>query len=101
MPRSRSKPIRAPWKRRASAAEDPLAGAGYEQYEVSPIARPGRRSRHNVNYWKFGDYLGSGAGAHGKISFPDRVPRHARAKQPTEYLKNDALVNESVVPVGE
>ena len=48
---------------------------------------PGRRCRHNLNYWEFGDYLGIGAGAHGKISFPDRITRHARAKQPREYLK--------------
>ena len=67
-------------------AEDPLAAAGFEHYETSAFARPGRRSRHNVNYWQFGDYLGLGAGAHGKISFPDRVERHARAKQPREYM---------------
>ena len=63
-----------------------LAGAGFEHYETSAFARPDCRSRHNVNYWKFGDYLGLGAGAHGKISFPDRIERHARAKQPREYL---------------
>src|SRR5256714_844414 len=83
------------------AVEQALGSAGYEHYETSAFARPGRRCRHNVNYWEFGDYLGIGAGAHGKVSFPDRVTRHARAKQPTEYMKNDALVNESVVPVKE
>jgi oxygen-independent coproporphyrinogen-3 oxidase len=45
------------------------------------------RCRHNLNYWEFGDYLGIGAGAHGKVSFPDRVERHARAKQPREYME--------------
>jgi len=48
-----------------------------------------RRCRHNLNYWEFGDYLGIGAGAHGKVSFPDRVTRHARVKQPNAYLDKD------------
>jgi len=48
------------------------AEAGFEHYEVSAYARPGRRSRHNLNYWQFGDYLGIGAGAHSKLSFPHR-----------------------------
>lgn len=66
--------------------EDVLGAAGYEHYETSAFARPGRRCKHNLNYWQFGDYLGIGAGAHGKISFPDRITRHARMKQPREYL---------------
>ncbi len=66
--------------------EDALAAAGFEHYETSAFARPGRRCRHNLNYWEFGDYLGLGAGAHGKVSFADRVTRHERAKQPREYL---------------
>jgi putative oxygen-independent coproporphyrinogen III oxidase len=69
------------------AAEELLGGAGYEHYETSAFARPGRRCRHNLNYWQFGDYLGIGAGAHGKVSFADRVTRHARVKQPLEYLQ--------------
>jgi putative oxygen-independent coproporphyrinogen III oxidase len=80
------------------AAEEMLGSAGYEHYETSAFARPGRRCRHNVNYWEFGDYLGIGAGAHGKLSFPDRITRHARAKQPAEYLKGDSLVEDRVVP---
>ena len=68
------------------SAEGLLATAGFEHYETSAFAQPDRRSRHNVNYWQFGDYLGLGAGAHGKISFPDRIERHARAKQPREYM---------------
>jgi len=59
---------------------------GFEHYETSAFAKPGRRCRHNLNYWEFGDYLGIGAGAHGKISFPDRITRHSRIKQPREYL---------------
>jgi len=68
------------------AAEEALAAAGYEHYEISAFAKPGRRCRHNLNYWEFGDYLGIGAGAHGKLSFADRVTRHERIKQPREYL---------------
>ncbi len=60
--------------------------AGFEQYEVSAYAQPGRRARHNLNYWEFGDYLGIGAGAHSKISFPHRVLRQARFKQPKAFM---------------
>jgi putative oxygen-independent coproporphyrinogen III oxidase len=80
--------------------EQVLGSAGYEHYETSAFAKPGMRCRHNLNYWEFGDYLGIGAGAHGKVSFPDRVTRHERAKQPAEYMKN-AEVKESTVPVKE
>ena len=67
--------------------ESRLADAGYVHYETSAYARPGRECRHNLNYWRFGDYLGIGAGAHTKLSFPDRIVRQMRTKQPTEYLK--------------
>jgi putative oxygen-independent coproporphyrinogen III oxidase len=63
------------------------AVAGFEQYEVSAYAQPGRRARHNLNYWEFGDYLGIGAGAHSKISFPHRVLRQARYKQPKSFME--------------
>jgi len=63
-----------------------LAAAGYEHYETSAYAKPGMGSRHNLNYWKFGDYLGIGAGAHSKISFPDRITRQVRYKQPAQYM---------------
>src|SRR3954471_16253738 len=66
-----------------------------------PFAPGGRRCRHNLNYWQFGDCLGIGAGAHGKLSFPDRVTRHARAKQPNAYMKPDVRGEESVVPAAE
>lgn len=63
------------------------AAAGFGQYEVSAYAQPGRRARHNLNYWEFGDYLGIGAGAHSKISFPHRVLRQARFKQPKSFME--------------
>jgi oxygen-independent coproporphyrinogen-3 oxidase len=63
-----------------------LAGDGYVHYETSAWAKPGRECRHNLNYWRFGDYLGIGAGAHGKLSFRDRIARTVRWKQPKEYL---------------
>jgi putative oxygen-independent coproporphyrinogen III oxidase len=63
------------------------AAAGFEQYEISAYAQAGRRARHNLNYWEFGDYLGIGAGAHSKISFPHRVLRQARYKQPRAYME--------------
>lgn len=64
-----------------------LAKAGYDHYETSAYALPGRRSRHNLNYWMFGDYLGIGAGAHSKLSFPTRIVREARYRQPREYME--------------
>ena len=70
--------------------EERLAGGGYVNYETSAFARPGRECRHNLNYWRFGDYLGIGAGAHSKLSFPDRILRQARYKQPREYLQRTA-----------
>jgi oxygen-independent coproporphyrinogen-3 oxidase len=85
--------------------EDGLAQAGYQRYEVSAYARPGRRARHNLNYWLFGDYLGIGAGAHGKLSFPDRVVRQMRYKQPNEYMEKaltgNAIQTDTVVAVRE
>ncbi len=62
------------------------SAAGYGHYEVSAYAQPGRRARHNQNYWEFGDYLGIGAGAHSKISFPHRILRQARYKQPKAFM---------------
>jgi putative oxygen-independent coproporphyrinogen III oxidase len=70
-----------------SAGQELLAEAGYAQYEVSAYARDGARCRHNLNYWLFGDYVGVGAGAHGKISLtnPQRILRTTKPKQPREY----------------
>ena len=67
-----------------------LAAAGYLHYETSAYARQGFECRHNLNYWRFGDYLGIGAGAHSKISFPDRIVREVRARTPAEYLRRTA-----------
>jgi oxygen-independent coproporphyrinogen-3 oxidase len=64
-----------------------LREAGYRHYETSAFARPGHRARHNLNYWTFGDYIGIGAGAHGKISFPDRIAREVRERKPATYLR--------------
>ena len=81
--------------------ESTLHEAGFEHYETSAFAKPGMRCRHNLNYWEFGDYLGIGAGAHGKISLPDRITRHERAKQPAAYLQADAAVEDRVIPPAE
>ena len=64
------------------------AAAGLQRYEVSAFARPGHRCAHNLNYWAFGDYLGIGAGAHGKLSFPHRVLRQVRWREPAAYMQN-------------
>jgi oxygen-independent coproporphyrinogen-3 oxidase len=64
-----------------------LAQSGFGHYETSAFARPGHRARHNLNYWRFGDYLGIGAGAHGKLSFRDRITREARGRKPLGYLR--------------
>jgi putative oxygen-independent coproporphyrinogen III oxidase len=74
-----------------------MADAGYAQYEVSAYARAGRRCAHNLNYWRFGDYLGIGAGAHGKISSGETgdVRRRWKVKNPRDYLAgagNDARI---------
>lgn len=66
-----------------------IADAGFEQYEVSAYARDNNRCHHNVNYWLFGDYLGIGAGAHSKLSFPahNSIVRHSKARHPDDYIK--------------
>lgn len=65
-----------------------LHGAGYAHYETSAYAKPGKQSQHNLNYWRFGDYIGIGAGAHGKISFPDKISREMRYKQPGAFMEH-------------
>ena len=70
--------------------EEMLAAQGYQHYETSAFALPSRRAKHNLNYWQFGDYLGIGAGAHSKLSFPDKVLRQARHKQPQAYMQQVA-----------
>jgi putative oxygen-independent coproporphyrinogen III oxidase len=67
-----------------------LLAAGYRHYETSAFAMPEHECRHNLNYWRFGDYLGIGAGAHSKLSFADRVIRQVRYKQPQQYMEQVA-----------
>jgi oxygen-independent coproporphyrinogen-3 oxidase len=84
-----------------------LAHAGFEQYEVSAYARSGARCRHNLNYWSFGDYVGIGAGAHGKVSNSVSINMSAtldvlrtiKPKQPKEYQEHAA--RGGVLPIGE
>ncbi len=71
------------------------AAVGLQRYEVSAFARPGHRCVHNLNYWQFGDYLGVGAGAHGKLSFPDRIVRQVRWREPAMYIER-ALAGKAV-----
>ncbi|MEC6833914.1 radical SAM family heme chaperone HemW [Photobacterium toruni] len=67
-----------------------LTAAGYQQYEISGYSKPGKQCQHNLNYWRFGDYLGIGCGAHGKISFDDgRIIRTVKVKHPRGYLQAD------------
>ena len=68
------------------AIEARLIEAGMRHYETSAYARPNHSSRHNLNYWQFGDYLGIGAGAHSKLSFHDRILRQMRTKHPQQYM---------------
>ena len=79
-----------------------LVAAGFEQYEVSGYARAGMRCVHNLNYWQFGDYLGIGAGAHGKLSYPARgfAIRTQQTREPRRYLAADphALVRKTIGP---
>ncbi|MGY6519934.1 MAG: radical SAM family heme chaperone HemW [Lysobacteraceae bacterium] len=90
-----------------AACEQRLLAAGFEHYEVSAWARPGHRCAHNLNYWRFGDYLGIGAGAHGKISFghDGRILRRHKQRHPARYLESAAdagrIAGESVVPDAE
>lgn len=72
------------------AIEDTLAGAGFVHYETSAFARPGEQCVHNLNYWTFGDYLGIGPGAHGKLSSHEGIRREMRHKHPARYLEGAA-----------
>lgn len=71
--------------------EETIKAAGYQHYETSAFALPGRRCAHNLNYWTFGDYLGIGAGAHGKLSSHEGIVRESRRRHPRDYLQGDFL----------
>ncbi|MEQ1635961.1 MAG: radical SAM family heme chaperone HemW [Methylococcales bacterium] len=79
-----------------------LAEHGFQQYEISAYSKPGRQCQHNVNYWQFGDYLGIGAGAHGKISLelPNRILRSSKPKHPEQYLRDyaEGSVTTAILP---
>ncbi|WP_029463133.1 radical SAM family heme chaperone HemW [Serpentinimonas barnesii] len=81
------------------------ASAGLQRYEVSAYARAEHQCRHNLNYWRFGDYLGIGAGAHGKLSFAQRVLRQVRWRDPQRYmeqaLQGQPVASENDVPASE
>lgn len=80
-----------------------LAKAGFEQYEISAFARNDQQCRHNINYWQFGDYLGIGAGAHGKITLPDQnsIIRSAKTRLPKHYLNQDTSALTSDTPIAQ
>nr|WP_216862841.1 radical SAM family heme chaperone HemW [Polynucleobacter sp. CS-Odin-A6] len=80
-----------------------LEAAGYRRYEVSAYAQKDQECKHNLNYWRFGDYIGIGAGAHGKISFPDKITRQVRERHPETYMqametKGNALIEAKEIP---
>lgn len=78
-----------------------LAQRGFGRYEISAFAQPGRQARHNLNYWRFGDYLGIGAGAHGKITRPDtgEILRTRKKKQPAHFLETPGKAMAEVLPI--
>ena len=81
-----------------------LAEQGFIQYEVSAYAKDGQHALHNVNYWSFGDFIGIGAGAHGKVSDPQgRIQRTWKTRQPTDYLDSDKafLAGSSTLPAAD
>ncbi|HSM27603.1 MAG TPA: oxygen-independent coproporphyrinogen III oxidase-like protein, partial [Thioalkalivibrio sp.] len=85
------------WEMEVAAVER-LEAAGFRRYEVSAWARPDRECLHNLNYWTFGDYLGLGAGAHGKLSLEDgRIVRRWRRRRPLGWLEGPRLEGEQVL----
>src|SRR5690606_10037670 len=87
--------------------EEEVVAPGWQRYEVSAYAKPGAVCRHNLNYWSFGDYLGIGPGAHSKISFPDKILREVRSRNPDQWMqklgrKDGSHISESrIVPPEE
>jgi oxygen-independent coproporphyrinogen-3 oxidase len=85
------------------ACQQLLAEQGYQQYEISAYSKVGARCQHNLNYWQFGDYLGIGAGAHGKISrsLPEAIVRSVKKRSPAEYLSSDNHASYTPIAVTE
>ena len=81
--------------------EEVLAAAGYRHYETSAFALPEHRCAHNLNYWNFGDYLGIGAGAHGKLSSHEGIVRESRRRHPRDYLGGDFLQERHAPAAGD
>jgi len=79
-------------------SQQALADAGYLQYEISAYAKNNTKSQHNLNYWQFGDYLGIGAGAHGKLSLsrPNNIIRTMKHKSPEQYLKDYQAIKTTI-----
>jgi len=95
-----SQPPQLPAEETAAEIEEAvhaaLAAGGLRRYEVSAWSLPGEECAHNLNYWRFGDYLGIGAGAHAKITWPERIVREARTRAPADYLRR-APLGEAVI----
>ena len=80
-----------------------LSNAGYKRYEISAYAKKDQECKHNLNYWRFGDYIGIGAGAHGKISYPGKITRQVRERHPETYMqaivtRGNALIESREIP---
>jgi len=88
------------WAMQEAGAEA-LTAAGFGQYEVSAWARPGRHCRHNLNYWRYGDFIGIGAGAHSKLTRDGRVERWSRPRQPRVYLGGALATDRRCLPEEE
>ena len=83
-------------ERMFEAGKEKLLAAGYDQYEISAYAKAGKQSKHNTNYWEFGDYLGIGAGAHGKLTKTSEISRTKKTRNPRDYLINRRSLTEKI-----
>lgn len=85
--------------RQQQACQQILSNYGYQQYEISAYAQPNKMCRHNRNYWQFGDYLGIGAGAHGKISLalPDNIIRTVKSRRPEHYIRQQDISSSTAI----
>ncbi len=83
-------------ERMFEVGKEKLLAAGYNQYEISAYAKSGKQSKHNTNYWEFGDYLGIGAGAHGKLTEASAVKRTKKTRNPKDYIKDNQSIARKV-----